>query len=152
VLFAVAFVAAGATYLVARVWYASLPLLPVYAPLWLVVLAVIEVAQARSVRARLAGRPRTRPIEPIAVARTAALAKATSPVGALVLGWNLGLLGYVLDKLDATHPAHDARIAIAGGVAALLLIAAALYLERVCRVPEPPAGDEGQPAEDEPAR
>ncbi|MDX6221367.1 MAG: hypothetical protein QOD91_421, partial [Frankiales bacterium] len=64
-------------YLVVDISYGSLPRVPTYAPVSLVFLAVAEGVCAASIRARLAGRPGTRPVEPLAVARLAALAKAS---------------------------------------------------------------------------
>ncbi len=138
ILVLVAVVAGGAGYLIDRSFYDGSPeLVAPYTPVTLLLLAIAEAFLARSTRARLAGRPRTRPIHPITVARTAALAKASSPVGALAVGWYGALLAYVASRLDAPRPAHDARVAVAGIVTGALLVAAALVLERVCRIPKP---------------
>ena len=74
--------------------YGSLPQVPTFGPVSLVFLAVAEGVCAASIRARLAGRPGTRPIEPLAVARLAALAKASALAGALTGGGYLGMLAY----------------------------------------------------------
>lgn len=149
VLVLVALVAGVLGYLLDRALYNDTAVLVAgYAPATLLLLAIAEAFLARSTRARLAGRPHTRPIHPITVARTAALAKASSPVGALGVGWYAALLAYVVPRLDAPRPAHDARVAIAGIVTGLMLVVAALLLERVCRVPKRPDGDK-EPEEPE---
>lgn len=151
VLALVAIVAGVGVYVLTREAYDALPTPPVYAPLWLALLALAEGYTAYTTRARLAGRPRTRPIHPITVARIAALAKASSLVGALVGGGYAGFLGYVAARSEAPRPAHDARTAAFAVAAALLLTVAALLLERVCRVPKPPEPPPGSPAEGEDA-
>lgn len=135
-------VAAGAgvaAYLFTRAFYADFQSPPIYAPLWLALLAAAEGYIALTTNARLAGRPRTRPIEPITVARLAALAKASSPVGALAAGGYAGYLGYVA---AATGPltSRDTRTAVIGVLCSVALVVAALLLERVCRVKRPPNG------------
>ena len=141
-----ALVAGVVTYLVFARWYADLPPLPVTAALSTFLLAVAEAFLAPSVRARLDGRPGTKPIMPIVVARTAALAKASSALGALLAGVWLGVEAYVLGKLHLATPRADAARAALGLLAALGLVAAALWLENVCRVKEPP-DEEPPPAE-----
>ncbi|HVA60678.1 MAG TPA: DUF3180 domain-containing protein [Mycobacteriales bacterium] len=142
VLAAVFAAVALAAFVGARVVYSALPPLPVSAPVLLFVLALAEAGMAQSVRSRLQGRPRTKPIMPLAVARVAALAKASSLAGAVFAGGYAGLLGYL-----ASHGAgRDVPIGAAGFVGAVALVVAALLLEGVCRVPRPPAGSEDERA------
>jgi hypothetical protein len=109
----------------------------VFAPIWLLLLALAETYTAQLTRGRLTGRPGTKPINPIVVARLAALAKATSPVGALAIGAYAGFLGKVAATTGPT--AHDdTRTAIVGVVCSVALTGAALLLERVCRAKPPP--------------
>jgi hypothetical protein len=140
VLVALALLAAAVSYLLTSSYYADLPSLPLYGPVLLVLLAAAEGYTASTTRARLGGRPGTAPIHPITVARIAALAKATSPVAALFAGGYAGFLGYVA-QLDGPHPAADLRACIAGLVASVVLVAAALAMEHVCRVKSPPPAD-----------
>jgi len=143
---AVLLVIGGAvSYLVLRLVYDSLPPLTATGPVALVVLGVIEAAVASTIRARLAGRPKTRPIMPIAVARVAALAKASSAVGALVAGGYLGVIGYTAPQTEHPAPAHDLVVGVAGTLAALVLVACALVLERSCRAPRVPPGEDLPP-------
>src|SRR3974390_1307442 len=94
-----------------------------------------EAWSGRSLRARLRGRGR--PVPPIAVARMAALAKATSLAAALVGGLAAGLLLYVAAWLDKPASRADAYASAGTLVSAIILVLAALYLENACRVPTP---------------
>ena len=104
----------------------------------LAALALAEAVVGRSVHNRLTGRKTGKPVAPIAVARLVALAKASSAAAAALGGLVGGYLIYVLRELDKSVPARDARIAGVTLAAAIVLIIAALYLERCCRAPKPP--------------
>jgi hypothetical protein len=125
-------------WLAVRSTFTDLPLLPISAVPALAALAFAEALIGRNVRNRLTGRKAAKPLAPIAVARLVALAKASSAGGAALGGLTAGYLIFVLRELDKTIPARDARVAGATLAAALVLIAAALYLERCCRAPKPP--------------
>lgn len=140
VLVAVAVLAGAVSYLLTSNFYGDLPPLPLYAPVFLVVLAAAEGYTASTTAARLAGRPGTQPIHPLTVARIAVLAKATSPVAALAAGAYAGCLGYVA-QLDGPHPRDDLRTCAVGVGAAIVLAVAALAMEHVCRVKTPPKDD-----------
>lgn len=131
------------SYLVAALAYGSLPVLPRYAPVSIVLLAVVELAMAKVVRDRLAhrldanGRPKGRPLHPMQVARAAVLAKASSAGGAVLLGLYGGLLAWTLPRRNALAASgEDALVAGLSTAACLLLVAAALVLERSCRRPD----------------
>ncbi len=136
---ALALAAGFASWGIAVLAYGSLPPLPRFAPATLLLLAAVMGFTAASVRARLQGRPGTSPIVPMTVARHAALAKAGSGAGALFAGLWAGLLVFTGSRLEQRAAAADALTSGLGLVAALALVAAALWLERVCRVPRPPA-------------
>lgn len=136
-----ALVAGLVTYLLFRAFYSSLPPLPWSAAFSTALLALAEAFAAPMVRARLAGRPGTKPILPMLVARMAALAKASSLLGALLLGAWGGVATYVVPRRATPAARGDSVDAAVGAVAALLLVAAALWLENVCRVKNPPPGD-----------
>jgi drug/metabolite transporter (DMT)-like permease len=140
VLVFVCVVAGGAAYLVTRHNYADLPSPQLYALLWLLLLAAAEAYTAMFTRARLHGRAGTRPIDPLVVARLVALAKASSVVGAVAAGAYAGFLGWVA-QISSPTAHHDARVSGAGVGASLALVAAALLLEWVCRVPKDDADD-----------
>jgi hypothetical protein len=105
-------------------------------PALMLLLAAAVALWARGTRDRLRRKPGTTPMPPLVAARTAALALATSRAGAVVGGFYLGVaLG-----LAAYWSANDASrtLAIAALLTALasgLLVAAGLWLERVCRIP-----------------
>jgi hypothetical protein len=119
-------------WLLLRQVYTSLPPLPWSGVPALGLLAFAEAITGWNVRARLAGRGT--PIPPIAVARIAALAKASSLAGALIGGLAAGFLIYVSASLDKSAYRSDALVSGATLGAALLLVAAALYMEYGCRV------------------
>jgi hypothetical protein len=100
----------------------------------LAALAVLEAFLAQNTTARIQRKPGALPVEPLAVARYAVLAKASSLAGALFGGFSAGLVAWLaLEPTDAAH--DDLPAAIGGVVASLALIGAALWLERSCRVP-----------------
>ncbi len=140
-----AVITAGLVYLLVLTVYGQLPEVPTYGPVTLVFLAIAEGVAAPSIKARLAGRPGTKPIEPMAVARVAALAKASALAGALVAGAYAGMLAYVLQHLDLRVSAHDAVASGFGVFASVLLVIAALLLEQACRRPGVPPGDDNTP-------
>lgn len=125
-----------------RQWYGDLPRLSWFVPLSLALLALAELLAAGQLRARIARRPGAPAVQPLVAARSLALAKASAVVGAVMTGVWAGLLVYVLPKLDALAAAPgDARTGTVGIVAALLLTAAALWLEFCCKTPTPPDSD-----------
>ena len=139
VLLALALGFGAVTYLLAVLAYGSLPQLPAYAPVSIVLLAVVELAMAKVVHDRLAhrGNRRARPLHPMQVARAAVLAKASSAGGAVLLGAYGGLLAWTLprrDELAATS--SDALVAGVSVLACAALVLAALALERACRRPD----------------
>ena len=100
-------------------------------------LAVLEAYLAYNTRARIERRPGLDPVEPLAVARFVVLAKASSLAGAIYAGFCAAMLVWLL--IETTRAAAEDRPSAAGGlIASVALIAAALWLERACRVPERP--------------
>lgn len=138
-LLAVAVLVGAGTWVLVRAAYGDVPVLPRVADLTVVLLALAVGYTANSTRARLAGRPGTRPILPLTVARYAALAKACSLAGAIVGGAWAGVLAYVVPRVGQRAPAADTLTSALGLLAALALVLVSLWLERVCRVKEPPA-------------
>ena len=142
---------AVASWLMVRAWYGDLPPLDWWLPIPLAVLAVAEALGARTLRARLAelrearsGRPRAaakppsqvRPVEPMLVARLAVLAQASAYVGAVFAGIWIGVLAHVAPAVSRLQAAGSDTVTASVGIAcAAALVAAALWLESVCRVP-----------------
>jgi hypothetical protein len=126
-------------YLVFTRVYLHLPTLPRTAPLSVLLIGLVELQVAALVRNRLDGRSGTRPISPIVVARFAALAKASSLAGAAIAGCWAGVLAYTVPRAgDIAAAGADAITAALGFVAAVILVAGALLLERACRARRPP--------------
>ena len=134
-------------YIVTRFAYVDLPSPTVYSLLWIPLLAIAELYLALLTRSRLAGRPGTRPINPLVVARIAALAKATSLVAALALGGYAGFFAWVV-QISSTTANRDTRTAAIGVGLSVLLMLASAFLEHVCRVPR----DRDADRSDEPNR
>ena len=142
VLAALAVACAAVAYALADAAYGSLPAVPTGAPVPLAVVAAVEAVLAKVVRDRVQhrtgrdGRPPGRPLHPVQVARAAALAKASSPAGALLLGLYGGLFVWAALAADALAAAAD-EVVVLGltALASLALVVAALLLERACRVP-----------------
>lgn len=137
ILIAVVFVALG--WLLAREFYASLPAIQLLVGLPLAVLAVGEVVLARHLRRRIGGAEvgaGLHQTDPITVARSAMLGKASALVGALVAGIFGGLLIYLsTDALRLHAAALDRPGVIIAVVSGLALAAAGAWLERACLTP-----------------
>jgi uncharacterized membrane protein len=147
-LLALAVAVAFAAWLVVRSAYGSLPPFHWWLPVPLGVLAVAEAMGARTLRARLSaqreGRPgpgrspatAARPVEPMLVARLAVLAQASAWVGAVFGGLWTGLLLHTAPAVGRLGAASgDTTTAVVGVLLSAGLVAAALWLEAVCRVP-----------------
>src|SRR5262245_66494667 len=115
-------------------------------------LAVTEGIMAHTTKARIDQRPRAGRVNPLLVARYVVLAKASSLAGAIFAGAYGGVTAWALAERDRLLAAQqNLAPAVAGLVGGLGLVAAALLLERACRVPRPPedhdkeAGSNGGP-------
>lgn len=147
-----------ASWVLVRSWYGSLPVLDWWLPVPLAVLALAEALGARTLRARLAaeraaragraprpGEPAVRRVEPLLVARLAVLAQASAYVGAVVTGVWGGVLVHVVPDAGRVRAAgSDTVTAVIGIGCSLALVAAALWLESVCRIP--PEEENGEKA------
>lgn len=127
--------------------YGDLPGIPWLPAFTLFALAAFEAVLARNTKARIDRKPHTEPVNVLAVARYVVLAKASSPAGAIFSGLYAGVLVFLLvvKGLQNTAAANDLPPTATGLVGALALVAAALWLERACRVPKQP--DDDKPAE-----
>jgi uncharacterized protein DUF3180 len=79
---------------------------------------------------------RPRRLDPAAMVRTLALAKASAYAAAVVAGIAAGFLIYLVSSVARSQPHGDLIAALAIFVAAVLLMMAAVYLERSCRLPD----------------
>ena len=143
---AVAAVTAVVSFLFIRRNFGDIPDVTWLAGLTMAGLAVVEGIAARTTKARIDRRPRAGALNPLLVARLAVLAKASSLAGAIFAGAYGGIAAWALSERDRLTVAdQNFPPAVAGLVGALALIAAALLLERACRVPEPPDEQGGDP-------
>lgn len=116
----------------------------------LLAVAIGEALWARYVRAKIAdgeigpGRGR---LHPLAVARSLMVAKASAWVGALMLGWWVGLLVYFLPRRSWLRAAaEDTTGTVVAAISALALVVAALWLQHCCKSPYDPT-ERGEGAE-----
>ena len=126
----------------ARLWDAvgTLPSVPIAAPIVLAVIAAVLTATALSIRARLKAqrdrRPGAKGVEPLMAARAVVFGQASALVAALVAGMYGGTGVFLLGSLDVPARRDQALYAAFSVVAGIAVIAAALFLERVCKLPE----------------
>jgi hypothetical protein len=107
----------------------------------LLLAAAAEAWIGRDLRARIMGRPGSKPAAPLFVARMVVVAKATAQVAALLAGISAGFMVYLSGMLDAPTPRSDMIAASVSFGSCLVLAASALYLEYCCRVPKNPGQD-----------
>ena len=96
-------------------------------------LAVALAGWAWSFRRRL--RDTRERVDPFVAVRTAALAMAASRSGAVIAGLYAGIGGWYAADLSTPAARERAIICAAGVLAAVALLAVALWLERICRLP-----------------
>lgn len=146
---AAAIVAAIAGYLAIHMLYRYFPPITLWTGLSLVAVAVGEGWWGALVRTRIrdgrigvgAGR-----LDPLAVARSVAIAKASAWVGAVMLGWWLAVLVYLMPRRSELRvAAADTPGVLVAMISALALTVAALWLENCCKSPGEPHDDEAPP-------
>jgi hypothetical protein len=126
----------------ARLWNSigTLPSIPLAAPIALALIAVVLLATALSIRARLKAQRERQPdakgVDPMMAARAVVFGQASALVAALVAGMYGGTGVFLLESLD--NPARRDQAISAGFsvLAGIGVIAAAIFLERVCKLPE----------------
>ncbi len=112
----------------------SLPV-PLTMPALMLVLALSVFLWARGTRARLEKRPGTKPMPPTLALRTAALALSVSRVGAVVGGFYLGVAVALSPSWEIAYVRGLILAALVTVLGSGLLVAAGLWLERICRIP-----------------
>ncbi|MEU2899346.1 DUF3180 domain-containing protein [Streptomyces sp. NPDC006967] len=126
----------------ARLWNSlgTLPSVPVAAPIVLALIAVVLTATALSLRARLNAQRERQPdakgVDPLMAARAVVFGQASALVAALVAGMYGGTGVFLLEFLDIPSRRDQAIYAGASVLAGIGVIAAAIFLERVCKLPE----------------
>lgn len=114
---------------------------PLTVPALMLVLALAVFLWARGTRARLEKRPGTKPMPPLLALRTAALALAVSRAGSVVGGFYLGVAVALSPSWDISYVRGLVIAALVAAIGSGLLVAAGLWLERICRIP--PSDDDG---------
>ena len=134
--------AAVAGYLLVVLTYRWFPPITLLTGVSLLAVAIAEAGWAFYVRAKINdGEIGDGPgwLHPLAVARSVLIAKASAWVGALVLGWWVGVLVYLLPRRSTLRVAgEDTAGAVVAAVCALALVVAALWLQHCCRSPDEP--------------
>lgn len=143
-------VAAGiaviAGYLAIHLLYRYFPPITIWTGLSLLAVAAVEAWWGASVRSRIrdgligvgAGR-----LDPLAVARSVAVAKASAWVGAVMVGWWLAVLAYLLPRRAELRVASaDTPGVVVAVVSAFALVVAALWLQHCCKSPGEPNDDD----------
>jgi hypothetical protein len=129
-------------YLLVHVLYRYFPPITMWTGLSLLAVAAVEGAWGVSVRAKIrdgeigvgGGR-----LHPLAVARSVVVAKASAWVGALMLGWWVGVLAYLLPRRAELRVAGaDTPGVLVAAVSALALVVAGLWLQHCCKSPGEP--------------
>lgn len=139
-LFAVAVVLSWA---IAHLWdsVGTLPGVPIAAPIVLALIAVALFATALSIRARLKAQRERRPgakgVDPLAAARAVVFGQASALVAAVVSGLYGGACVYlIMYKLDMSPRREQAIYSGAAVLAGIAVVAAAIFLERICKLPD----------------
>jgi hypothetical protein len=86
-------------------------------------------------------------MEPLVAARSAALSMAASRTGAVVAGFYAGVAIALAPMWDVPYVRERILVSLAAVGGAVLVVLAALWLERVCRLP--PQDDDAS-SDDEP--
>ncbi|MEV6023753.1 DUF3180 domain-containing protein [Streptomyces sp. NPDC052036] len=140
---AAVFVMAGVlSWAAARLWSAvgTLPRVPLAAPIVLALIAVVLLATALSLRARFKAqrerRLEAKGVDPLMAARAVVFGQASALVAALVAGMYGGAGVFLLESLDVPTTRDQAIYAGFSVLAGIAVIAAAFFLERVCRLPD----------------
>jgi Protein of unknown function (DUF3180) len=127
----------------ARLWDAegTLPSVPLAAPIVLGLIAAVLAATALSLRGRLRAqrerRPEAKGVDPMLAARAVVFGQSSALVAALVAGMYGGVCVFLVSSQLDIAPRRDQAVysgfAVVAGAA---VVAAALFLERVCRLPD----------------
>jgi peptidoglycan/LPS O-acetylase OafA/YrhL len=132
-------------YLLVSLTYRWFPPITVWTGLSLLAVAAAEAGWAFYVRSKISeGKIGDGPgwLHPLAVARAVMISKASAWVGALALGWWLGVVVYLLPKRGVLRVAgEDTAGAVVAVVSALALVVAALWLQHCCKSPDEPPED-----------
>jgi len=139
-LVAIALVSGVLSWTVLRVWTndtGDLPEVPWPTAVVIALFGVSVLFSALLLRPRIRHKEGTRPVEPLVSARFGVLSLASSRAGALFIGVYGGFLANALTDLTVDYRRHIALVSGLCVLAAGVLVAAGLVLERICRLPPP---------------
>lgn len=143
--------AAAVAWLLISNFYSDIPSM-IWPPVIIIAgIAVLETIVAVDLSARIHQRSRSlavwrrgpssgpEPVDPLSAVRYAVLAKASALSGAIFTGAYAGFLPWLLvESGRVSSAANDLPPTVGGLIASVGLLAAAMWLERACRVPERP--------------
>lgn len=140
-------VMAAVSWLAISRFYGDFPTIPWLPGITLLALAGLEFAAAINTKARLDRRPGTERVDPLLVARYLVLAKASALAAALFTGFYAGITIWLITEQGRLAQAQNDLVPSGTGlVGGIALVAAAVTLERACRVPPPPpSSDPSEP-------
>jgi hypothetical protein len=126
-----------------RLWNAlgELPGVPLAAPIVLGAIAAVLAATAISLRARLKEQrerqAQARGVDPMLAARAVLFGQASALVASLVAGVYAGFCVFLIaSQLDIAPRRDQAVYSGCSVVACAAIVAAALWLQRICRIPD----------------
>lgn len=132
-----------------RIWASVsgvLPDVPRLAPFALLFLAAVLVGGGLTMRRRVQRRqPGTLPISADLAVRLLVLAQASAIVGSLVTGGYVGAAVFYAADLDVEFRRVAAGWALGSAIASMVVVVAAVWLERECRVPPDDDPDDERP-------
>ena len=127
------------SYLLVRSLYAWFPPITIWTGASLLVVAAAVFGWAFYVRSKINdGEIGDGPgwLHPLSVARSVVVAKASAWVGAVVFGWWVAVLVFLLPRRATLRVAgEDTAGAVVAAVSALALVIAALWLQHCCKSP-----------------
>ena len=120
-------------------WFNQSLSVPWLAAATMCLVAVSLLVWTLMMRPKLNPKPGQPRIDPIVAARTAALAMAASRMGALMSGFYFGI--FLVNAANIDAPGARLRMLVSGitVIAGIVTVVIALWLERMCRLPQPPA-------------
>ena len=138
-------IAAVAGYVLVIGLYRWFPPLTLWTGLSLLLVGAAEAGWGFYIRSKISageigpGRGR---VHPLAVARSVVIAQASAWVGAVVLGWWIGVVVYLLPRRGVMRVAgEDTAGAVVAGLSALALVIGALWLQHCCKSPQDQSDD-----------
>jgi len=139
-----ALVAVAAGYVLVIGMYRWFPPLTLWTGLSLLLVGAAEAGWGLYIRSKIGageigpGRGR---VHPLAVARSVTIAKASAWMGAVVFGWWIGVIVYLIPRRHALHVREDTAGAVVAALSALVLVIGALWLQHCCKSPQDQSDD-----------